>query len=184
MHVLTLMIDKVAHYIMETLSRVLPASLDVIDSLSKPTQSLGFQLMLGFHITDAGDRAWIPQLQLFKNDVFFRMMVAFGIILKIFDYSSQNFVIRRLGTVKNVQFLLQHVKQFFDVSVLFEQNLNKSRHQPHSPAGSAIVSKQAPYCELIGKTNVKSTLGFALCRIICLVTVGCLDSRPTPMRFF
>ena len=68
----------------------------------------------------------ISQLQLFENDVLFRMMVALGVVLEIFDDGLQDFVIWRLAVVEDFQFLLQNKKQLFDVSVLFEQNLDNS----------------------------------------------------------
>ena len=73
-------------------------------------------------VTAAGSRSF----QLFENDVLFRMMVALGVVLEILDDGLQDFVIWRLAVIEDVQFLLQNEKQLFDVSMLFEQNLDNS----------------------------------------------------------
>ncbi len=80
--------------------------------------------MLGFHVADILGCRRIAHFQLLEEQVLFRMMAALGVVLEILDDCLQNFVIRPLAAIKNLQFLLQHTKQLFDVSVLFEQNLD------------------------------------------------------------
>jgi len=54
------------------------------------------------------------------------MMAALGVVLEILDDRLQDFIIGSLASIENFQFLLQNKEQFFDVSMLLQQNLNNS----------------------------------------------------------
>ena len=120
------MLDEVMHNIMEGLPQELPVRQDVRDCLSKSKQSVGFNLVLSFHVADVLGCSRISHFQLFENHVFFRMMAALGVVLEILDNCLQNFVIWSLAAIEDFQFLLQNEEQLFNVSMLFEQNLNNS----------------------------------------------------------
>lgn len=87
------MLDEITRDIMKGLPQQLPARQDVLDCPCKLAQTVGFSLMLGFRIADLPSDGRISQLQLFENDILFRMMVALGVVLEIINDGLQNLII-------------------------------------------------------------------------------------------
>ena len=96
-----LVLDEVAHIVLERLPWDDMISQDFSDHVSNPSQADVFIEMLAFEVADAlgGDR--VTRLQFLKDHVLFRMMAAIGIILKITDDSLYNFVIRPLTATED-----------------------------------------------------------------------------------
>ena len=87
------MLDEITHDIMKGLPQQLPARQDVLDCPRELAQTVGFNLMFGFRVADLPSDGRISQLQLFENNILFRMMVALGVVLEIIDDGLQNFII-------------------------------------------------------------------------------------------
>jgi hypothetical protein len=73
------------------------------------------------------------------------MMAAIRIVSKIVDDRLRDFVMRLLGTIKNIQFTLENEQQGFDIAMIFAENLNEFGHHGHL-AGAAPLLDQGYAC--------------------------------------
>src|ERR1700730_4762989 len=109
---------------MEALPQEFLVRQDVVDGPCKAAQTFGFNLMVGFHVAEALRNSGIPRFQLLENHLFLWVMAAFRVVLEIPDDRLQNFIVRSPAAIEYLELVLQNEKQFFDVSMLFEQDIN------------------------------------------------------------
>jgi hypothetical protein len=84
--------------------------------------------VLGLDVAEALCRSGIAQFQLFEDHLLFGVMAAFGIVLEILDDLFQDFVVWPSAAIEYFKLVLQNKKQFFDVSMLIQQDINDLRH--------------------------------------------------------
>src|SRR6266851_7843545 len=114
---------------MEALPQEFLVRQDVVDGPCKAAQTFSFNPMIGFHVAEALRSSEIPRLQLLEDHLFLGMMTAFRIVLEILDDRLQNLIVRPPAAIEYIELVFQDEKQFFDVSMFFEQDINDLWHR-------------------------------------------------------
>src|SRR5664279_1312127 len=140
-----LMVDEVVHGHVEVLPQEFLVRQDGIDGPRTAAQTFGFNLMIAFHVAEALCSSRIARFHLLENHLFLGVMAACGVVLEILDDRLQNFIVCPLAAIEYLEFVLQNEKQFFDVLMLFEQDINDLWHRwtsTQSPPGKVMIASR------------------------------------------